>query len=120
MFGLALPSSSAAYKDRIDLLRRTPARVRFVSFEPLLAPIGRVNLKGIHWAIVGGESGPKARRWKPHGSMKSKRQCRRDKVAFFFKQWGGKNKKAAGRTYRGRVWDEFPAQHRPEVGLISA
>lgn len=104
---------SADYKDRIDLLRETPASVRFVSFEPLIAPIGKVNLKGIHWAIVGGESGPKARPMNTDWVDEIERQCRRDKVAFFFKQWGGKNKKAAGRTYRGRVWDEFPAQRQP-------
>lgn len=99
---------SEDYKDRIDLLRETPASVRFVSFEPLIAPIGKVNLKGIHWAIVGGESGPKARPMNTDWVDEIERQCRRDKVAFFFKQWGGKNKKAAGRTYRGRVWDEYP------------
>lgn len=103
---------SEDYKDRIDLLRQTPAHVRFVSFEPLVAPVGKVNLKGIHWAIVGGESGPKSRPMSPDWVDEIERQCRRDKVAFFFKQWGGKNKKAAGRMYRGRVWDEFPTQHR--------
>lgn len=100
---------SAAHMERIDLLRRTPARVRFVSFEPLLAPVGRVNLNGIHWAIGGGESGPKARAMETAWVDEIERQCRRDGTAFFFKQWGGTNKKAAGRTYRGRVWDEFPS-----------
>ena len=100
---------SKDHKERIDLLRGTPARVRFVSFEPLLAPVGHVKLKGIHWAIVGGESGPKARAMDVAWVDEIERQCRRDGVAFFFKQWGGTNKKVAGRTYRGRVWDEFPA-----------
>jgi protein gp37 len=99
---------SGDYKDRVDLLRKTPAQVRFISFEPLIGPIGKVDLSGIHWAIVGGESGPKARVMRSDWVDEIKRQCRRDKVAFFFKQWGGTNKKAAGRTYRGRVWDEFP------------
>lgn len=100
---------SKNYVERINLLRRTPARVRFVSFEPLIGPVGNVNLKDIHWAIVGGESGPRAREMKTAWVDEIKRQCRRDGAAFFFKQWGGTNKKAAGRSYRGRVWDEFPA-----------
>lgn len=100
---------SKDYSERINLLRRTPAGVRFVSFEPLIGSVGDVNLKDIHWAIVGGESGPRAREMKTVWVDEIKRQCRRDGAAFFFKQWGGKNKKAAGRTYRGRVWDEFPA-----------
>jgi len=108
---------SGDHKDRIALLRRTPARVRFVSFEPLIAPVGRVNLKGVHWAIVGGESGPKARPMDATWVDEIERQCRRDGAAFFFKQWGGTNKKAAGRTYRGQVWDEFPALQAPKGPL---
>lgn len=99
---------SAAYKDRIEKLRRAPAGVRFVSFEPLIGGVGRVNLSGIHWAIVGGESGPGARPMKVEWINTLEKECRRQDVAFFFKQWGGVNKKAAGREYRGRTWSEFP------------
>ena len=88
----------------------TALAARTVTFEPLIARVGDVNLKNIHWAIVGGESGPRARPMDATWVDEIERQCRQESVAFFFKQWGGKNKKAAGRTYRGRVWDEFPLQ----------
>jgi protein gp37 len=94
---------------RIDDLRRVPAAVRFVSFEPLIASVAGAELSGIHWAIVGGESGPKARPMDPHWVDEIQRMCRRSATAFFFKQWGGKNKKAAGRTLNGRTFDEMPA-----------
>jgi protein gp37 len=100
---------SAEYKRRIDYLRQVPAGVRFVSFEPLVAGIGRVNLTGIHWAIVGGESGPRARPMKEAWVDTLEGECRRQNVAFFFKQWGGVNKKVAGRKYRGKTWDEYPS-----------
>lgn len=99
---------SAEHADRIKQLQPTTAAIRFVSFEPLLDSVGPLDLTGIHWAIVGGESGPKARSMKIRWVDEIKRQCRRDGVKFFFKQWGGTNKKAAGREYRGRTWDEFP------------
>jgi protein gp37 len=99
---------SADYKYRIDYLRQVPAGVRFVSFEPLVGGIGRVNLAGIHWAIVGGESGPHARFMKETWVDTLESECRRQDVAFFFKQWGGVNKKATGRKYRGKTWDEYP------------
>ncbi len=100
---------SAKYRSRIAELRRVPAAVRFVSFEPLIGPIGRVNMSGIHWAIVGGESGPRARPMEQAWVDDLHAQCNRQSVAFFFKQWGGRNKKATGRKYRGRTWDQFPA-----------
>jgi len=99
---------SAEFKNRIDDLRQVPAGVRFISFEPLIAGIGRVNLSGIHWAIVGGESGPRARAMKSEWVDNIEKECRRYDVAFFFKQWGGVNKKATGRKYRDRTWDEYP------------
>lgn len=105
---------SSDYKDRIAELRDTKATIRFVSFEPLLGPIGQVNMDGVHWAIIGGESGPKSRPMKTEWIDEIKRQCRRDGVSFFFKQWGGKNKKAAGRIYRGRTWDEYPTLEAAE------
>lgn len=100
---------SADYNYRIDELRSVPAAVRFISFEPLIDEIGLVDLSNIHWAIVGGESGPRARAMEEDWVEEIRRQCRQQNVAFFFKQWGGANKKATGRTLRGRTWDEYPA-----------
>jgi protein gp37 len=99
---------SSDYKHRIVELQQVPAAVRFVSFEPLLAPIGRVDLTGIHWAIVGGESGPRSRPMSAAWVEEIHSQCNRSKTRFFFKQWGGTNKKATGRQYLGRTWDFFP------------
>lgn len=100
---------------RIDDLRNVSATIRFLSIEPLLEDIGRLNLTNIHWAIVGGESGPKARPMKPEWVEKIKTQCQEQSVAFFFKQWGGwgadgkrRAKKANGRKLEGRTWDEMP------------
>ncbi len=98
---------SKDYKERISFLRNIPAQVRFISFEPLLGSIGRLSLSGIHWAIVGGESGPRARPMNAHWVEEIRKQCNAQEVKFFFKQWGGTNKKATGRTYRGRTWDLF-------------
>ena len=100
---------SKAYLDRIDLLRRVPARVRFISFEPLLGPIIDPNLRDIHWAIVGGESGPRARPMHESWVEQLHEACERQCVTFFFKQWGGKRKKKAGRLFKQRTWDEYPA-----------
>lgn len=94
--------------DRIDHLVSIAGMTRFVSFEPLIGPVGDVSLAGIHWSIVGGESGPNARPMKIAWVDQIRRACRRSGAAFFFKQWGGRNKKAAGRKLRGRTYDEFP------------
>ncbi len=94
---------------RIDHLRRVPAAVRFLSLEPLIGALPGLNLDGIDWAIVGGESGPGARPMDPAWVADLRNQCRRKKVAFFFKQWGGVNKKAAGRILDGRTYDEMPS-----------
>lgn len=96
------------YTFRIDLLRKTHARIRFLSLEPLLGPLPKLNLRGIHWVIVGGESGPGARPMKEAWVTDIRDQCRKAKVPFFFKQWGGVNKKKAGRELDGRTWDEMP------------
>ena len=93
---------------RIDHLRATPARVRFLSVEPLLDGLGTVNLDGIHWVIVGGESGPGARPLKREWVTSIRDQCRTAHVPFFFKQWGGVRKKSAGRLLDGRTYDGFP------------
>src|SRR6185437_12591492 len=93
---------------RIDLLRQAPAQVRFLSIEPLLEDLGELNLEGIHWAIVGGESGRGARPMKREWVLNILRQCRAQEVQFFFKQWGGVHKKKAGRLLNGRTYDELP------------
>lgn len=98
------------HKSRIEMLRQVPASVRFLSIEPLLGQLGDIDLTGIHWVIVGGESGPRARSVEERWVNEIHEQCREQGVPFFFKQWGGRNKKAAGRTYRNRTWDEYPEQ----------
>lgn len=98
----------AAVLPRLDDLRATPAIIRFVSFEPLIGSVRDADLTDIHWAIVGGESGPRARPMAPEWVDEIRLNCLAKGTAFFFKQWGGKNKKAAGRTYMGQTWDELP------------
>lgn len=94
---------------RLDHLRITPAAVRFVSFEPLIGSVASANLTSIDWAIVGGESGPRSRPMLEEWVDEIYELCDDAGAAFFFKQWGGRNKKAAGRTYRFRTWDALPA-----------
>ena len=96
------------YTFRIDQLRQTDAAVKFVSFEPLLGPIPNINLEGIDWVIVGGESGPGARPMKPEWATDIRDQCLAADVPFFFKHWGGINNKKPGRTLGGQTWDEMP------------
>lgn len=93
---------------RIDHLRQTNAAIKFVSFEPLLSPISNIDLEGIDWVIVGGESGPKARPMKPQWAIDIRDKCLDAEVPFFFKQWGGLNKKKNGRILDGRTWNEIP------------
>jgi protein gp37 len=95
-------------KDRIDFLRETNAKVKFLSLEPLIGPLTNLNLESIHWAIVGGESGRKARPMKESWVWDIRQQCADQGVAFFFKQWGGVNKKKTGRELGGRTYDEMP------------
>jgi len=104
--GVSVESSDQV--DRIDRLRQTHARVKFLSLEPLLGPLPSLELQGIDWVIVGGESGPKARPVRTSWILDIRDQCRQAEVAFFFKQWGGRNKKQAGRLLEGRTWDEMP------------
>jgi len=99
---------SEDFVERIDVLRKVPAQVRFVSFEPLLSPIINPNLADIHWAIVGGESGPRARPMEEWWVEELRDACDRHGLAFFFKQWGGPRKKNAGRILHGRTWDDYP------------
>jgi protein gp37 len=101
---------------RIDELRQVPAAIRFISFEPLIGPVASADLRDIHWAIVGGESGPKSRYMDPAWVDEIERMCRSARTAFFFKQWGGKNKKAAGRLLNGRTYDEMPEHSAHSFG----
>jgi protein gp37 len=94
---------------RVDFLRTVPAAVRFLSLEPLLGPVGHLDLTGIGWVIVGGESGPGARPVDERWVTDIRDRCRREGTPFFFKQWGGINKKAAGRVLEGRTWNEMPS-----------
>jgi protein gp37 len=100
---------TAKYKFRIDHLRQTGANIKFLSLEPLLGPLSHLNLAGIDWVIVGGESGPGARPIKKEWVTEIRDQCLSSNVPFFFKQWGGVNKKKAGRELQGRTWDQLPA-----------
>lgn len=96
-------------KSRIQHLRDTHADVRFLSIEPLIGPIGALDLTGIHWVIVGGESGPRYRPMEINWAREVRDQCRSAHVPFFFKQWGGFRPKSRGRELDGAKWDEFPA-----------
>ncbi len=95
-------------RKRIDLLRETNAKVKFLSLEPLIGPLPNLNLGKIDWVIVGGESGHKPRPMNPDWVIDIQDQCKSKEVAFFFKQWGGKNKKANGRLLNGKIYDEMP------------
>jgi protein gp37 len=107
---------NADYTFRIDHLRRTEARIKFLSIEPMLGPLPCLDLTGVDWVIVGGESGPKARPMVPTWVRQVRERCGVSGIPFFFKQWGGVNKKKAGRELDGRTWDEIPASdERPEI-----
>ena len=99
---------SEKYVSRIDDLRMTGANVKFLSVEPLLSPLPNLNLQGIHWLIVGGESGPGARPMKAEWALDIRDQCKKAGVPYFFKQWGGVNKKKAGRLLDGKEYNEMP------------
>ena len=101
---------SQDYCFRVSHLRRTGAKIKFLSLEPLLGPISRLNLRGIDWVIAGGESGPGARPMDKEWVLGIKEQCAQARVPFFFKQWGGFHKKKAGRLLEGRTWDELPVE----------
>jgi len=114
--GVSVENSN--YTFRIDHLRRTGAAIKFLSLEPLLGPLPAIDLDGIDWVIVGGESGPGSRPMDPEWAVNIKSQCRKAGVPFFFKQWGGFNKKKAGRLLQGRTWDELP--RKPMGALVAA
>jgi len=104
---------SARVLDRVSDLQHVPAAVRFLSLEPLIGPLDALQLDGIHWAIVGGESGPKARPMRKEWVTSIFRQCRAARVPFFFKQWGGVRKDLTGRELNGRIYNEMPSILQP-------
>jgi protein gp37 len=104
---------NAEYIDRIKYLRTVPSVVRFLSIEPLIGPMPKLSLRGIHWVIVGGESGPHARPMQPQWAASIRNQCVADGVPFFFKQWGGRTPKSGGRVLEGRTWDQMPSCPHP-------
>ena len=99
--------------DRVEHLKKIEKATLFISFEPLIGEIKEIDLRGVHWAIVGGESGPRSRLMQEAWVERLYEICRRDDVAFFFKQWGGINKKATGRELHGRTYDEYPLELIP-------
>jgi len=106
---------SQEYAWRIDRLRQVPAAVRFLSLEPLLGPLPRLNLAGIHWVIVGGESGPHARPVEPSWVRDIRDQCLKANIPFFFKQWGGVWKSRTGRDLDGKTWNQLPLRSAASV-----
>jgi protein gp37 len=104
--GVTIESNS--YVRRADDLREVNAAVRFLSLEPLLGPLPDLELDGIDWVIVGGESGPGARPMKEKWVLDIKQKCEKENIPFFFKQWGGMNRKKAGRQLLGKTWDNYP------------
>ena len=99
---------SERWEDRVEILKRTDAQVKFLSLEPLLGPLPNLDLQGIDWVIVGGESGPGARAMEPDWVREIRDNCLTSDVPFFFKQWGGVFKKRTGRVLDGRTWEEMP------------
>ena len=111
---------SREYTFRIEHLRQTGAAIKFLSLEPLLGPIPDLDLEGIDWVVVGGESGPGARPMRREWARDVRDQCRRAGVPFFFKQWGGTDRKKAGRVLDGRTWDQMPQVRTGRTGLFVA
>lgn len=109
---LGVSVENAQATSRIAHLQKANATVRFLSVEPLIAPVGELDLRSIHWVIVGGESGPGARPMNPTWAIDVRDQCRTAGVPFFFKQWGGRSPKTGGRLLEGREWNQFPAHRR--------
>ncbi|MBI3435949.1 MAG: phage Gp37/Gp68 family protein [Proteobacteria bacterium] len=109
---LGISAEDGTKKSRIRHLRQANAGIRFLSIEPLIGPMGQIDLDGIHWVIVGGESGPKARSMQPEWAREIRDQCKAANVPFFFKQWGGLRPKSGGRDLDGREWSEWPKLQR--------
>ncbi len=115
---LGVTVESQNYIFRIQDLRETPAKIKFVSFEPLLSEISDFPLQGIDWVIVGGESGPKSREMKKEWVYKIRDKCLSSGIPFFFKQWGGVNKKKNGRKLDGKIWNGIPTNKKLQLGHV--
>jgi protein gp37 len=115
-FGVSVENEQAS--SRIAHLQKARAGVRFLSIEPLIAPVGKLSLTGIHWVIVGGESGPRARPMDRLWAIDIRNQCLKARVPFFFKQWGGRSPKAGGRLLEGKEWNQFPHRRSDEAGQM--
>ena len=113
---LGVSVENRRWASRVDILRRSPAVVKFISAEPLLGPIDGLSLAGIDWVIVGGESGPHHRPIDPKWVRAVRNQCLAEGVAFFFKQWGGATSKSGGRLLDGQIWNAMPHAGRPRAG----
>lgn len=111
--GVSVENESA--KSRIAHLQRAKAGIRFLSVEPLIAPVGKLSLDNIHWVIVGGESGPRARPMREEWALDIRNQCIAARVPFFFKQWGGWRPKTGGRVLDGMTWSQFPKRREAEL-----
>ena len=114
---LGVSVENNSYISRIDVLKQIPASIRFLSLEPLLGPLPNMDLSNIHWAIVGGESGPGARPMEKKWVIEILKQCKEAGVPFFFKQWGGVNKKRTGRLLDGKTYDEMPEEEKTQGSL---
>jgi protein gp37 len=112
---LGVSVEDADHRSRIEHLKQINSDARFISFEPLLGAIGDLDLKGVAWAIVGGESGPSARTMDAEWATELRDVCVRDTVAFFFKQWGGARPKSGGRLLEGEEWNGFPTEIVPQA-----
>ncbi len=115
-FGVSVENERAT--SRIAHLQKANASIRFLSVEPLIAPVGKLCLDGIDWVIVGGESGPHARPMQPEWAIDIRNQCVAARVAFFFKQWGGRSPKTGGRLLDGKEWNQFPGKHRSALKQV--
>jgi protein gp37 len=115
-FGVSVEDRQAM--GQVVHLQKATAAVRFLSIEPLIAPIGKLDLEGIDWVIVGGESGPRARPMDPRWAIDIRNQCIRANVAFFFKQWGGRSPKAGGRLLEGKEWNQLPVTRQRGAGRL--
>jgi len=115
-FGVSVENQQAT--SRITHLQKANAGIRFLSVEPLIASVGKLDLCGIDWVIVGGESGPRARHMNPEWAIDIRNQCVAARVPFFFKQWGGRSPKTGGRLLEGREWNQFPNKPRAVPGQL--
>lgn len=115
-FGVSVENAQST--SRIAHLQKAKAIVRFLSIEPLIGPVGEISLSGIHWVIVGGESGPRARPMQSQWVKEVRDQCVDQGIPFFFKQWGGRSPKSGGRLLDGMEWNQFPSRPTAQIYIV--